>query len=87
VAGLFLGAVIATPVVRGHWGVRIIDFLWNSLVDKNSQKALPDVERALADKYPSCKSGFSSKKPMLCRVIPGLLGITTLVLIFANIVS
>ena len=87
VAGLFLGAIIATPVVRGHWGVRIIDFIWNRFVDTTSQRALPDVERALVEKHKGYKSRFSGDKSVLFTFIPAILGITTTVLIIANIAS
>ena len=87
VAGLFLGAAIATPVVRGHWGVRSVDFLWNRFVDKNSVKALPDVQEALAIKYQQSKSRFAGQKNVLITVFPVLAGIIAAILLLINIAS
>jgi membrane-associated phospholipid phosphatase len=52
VVGALVGLLIGYPIIRGFWGVRLLDAVWNGLVDRTSRPALPHVvreeQRALA---------------------------------------
>ncbi len=45
--GAALGLAVALPCVRGHWGVRALDWLWLRLVDKRATPALPRLLDAI----------------------------------------
>lgn len=51
-AGLLLGAIIAGPVVRNHWGVRMLDWYWQRMVNKKSTPAWPTVKREVRARHP-----------------------------------
>ncbi len=86
VAGLLLGALIATPIVHRNWGVRIVDAIWNRLIDTNSQEALPEVQKATAENYERYKNGGLSRKSALTPSILATLILGVVVLILANII-
>lgn len=46
VFGAGLGLLIAVPVARGHWGVRLVDGLWRRVVDRGAEPALPGLLKA-----------------------------------------
>ena len=43
VVGALMGGLIGYPIIRGLWGVRLLDFVWKRLVDRSSEPALPRV--------------------------------------------
>lgn len=43
VVGAIIGLVIGYPIIRGFWGVRLLDALWQSFVQRGSDPALPAV--------------------------------------------
>ena len=47
--GATIGLLVGYPVIRGLWGVRLCDWLWKRVVDRNAQPALPDVVSAEND--------------------------------------
>lgn len=54
VMGALVGFVIGYPIIRGFWGVRLVDALWRRLVDRNATPALPAVvatERSAIEKW------------------------------------
>lgn len=51
-AGLLLGAIISGPVIRGHWGVRALDWYWKRMVKENNTPALPSVETEVRKRHP-----------------------------------
>ncbi|MEC8734846.1 MAG: hypothetical protein VXX86_07705, partial [Planctomycetota bacterium] len=50
--GATVGALVGYPVIRGLLGIRLLDWAWRWLVDRDATPALPEVvdseERALA---------------------------------------
>ena len=46
VVGALVGGLIGYPIIRGLWGVRLLDAVWQRLVDRSSEPALPRVVRA-----------------------------------------
>lgn len=54
-AGLLLGALVATPIIQGHWGVRSLDWIWKRFVDREAQPAVRDVEESIQSRQPKKK--------------------------------
>ena len=54
-AGLLLGALVATPVVHGHWGVRGLDWIWKRFVNHDADRAFLDVRDAIDDRRSGLK--------------------------------
>ncbi|MCH2145992.1 MAG: phosphatase PAP2 family protein [Phycisphaerales bacterium] len=45
VMGALIGIFLGYPIIRGFWGVRLLDALWIRFVDRNAVPALPEVIR------------------------------------------
>ncbi len=45
VMGALIGVLLGYPIIRGFWGVRLLDGLWIRFVDRQAAPALPDVVR------------------------------------------
>ena len=43
VMGALIGCLIGYPILRGFWGVRLLDAIWKRLVDRDATPALPAV--------------------------------------------
>jgi undecaprenyl-diphosphatase len=57
VVGALVGLLIGYPIIRGFWGVRLLDKIWNSLVDRTSKPALPRVVQAERSRLASSPGG------------------------------
>ena len=43
VVGAIVGFLVSYPIIRGFWGVRLLDAVWRSLVSRDAEPALPEV--------------------------------------------
>ena len=58
-AGLLLGALIATPIIQGHWGVRCLDWIWKRFIDRDAGAAVLNVQKSVVERHPKIrKKGF-----------------------------
>jgi len=52
-AGLLLGALIATPIIQGHWGVRSLDWIWKRFINQNASQAVHEVKDTIHTRRPT----------------------------------
>ena len=45
VVGAAIGFLVSYPIIRGFWGVRLLDAFWKTVVDRKAGPALPAVVR------------------------------------------
>ena len=43
VVGAIIGSLLSYPIIRGFWGVRLLDAIWRTAVQRDASPALPAV--------------------------------------------
>lgn len=82
VAGLLLGALVATLVIRQAWGTRLLDFIWKTIVDRSAKPALPMVREKVIERHLKTTNPIQQLKSRN-RIIVGCLVLTLILLAFS----
>lgn len=79
-AGLLLGALIAGPIIRRHWGVRLLDWTWRRWVDTTASPAHPAVDEMVQSRQPT---HLPPKTSSVRRTVAGLVALALVLLVIA----
>lgn len=79
-AGLLLGALIAEPIIRRHWGVRLLDWVWRRWVDTTASPAHPAVDEMVQLRQPT---HLPPKTSSVRRTVAGLVALALVLLVIA----